>query len=94
MKKLVYFVLLAAELFLGTLLLMSLWSNNMTVTCIASVAVMLALLMWQVIRFFRVTDLTAKTKILRNIALIMLIPLAVFIVVFLYGAIVFIIAFS
>ena len=93
MKKILYFILLAAELFIGTLLMISLWSSNLPIVCGAVVVVMAALLLWQIIRLRKLSDPAAKQKILRNIALIMLLPMAAFAVVFVCVAVALIIAF-
>ena len=94
MKRILYFLLTGAELFIGTLLLMSLWSSNMTITCTLTVALTVGLSVWQIVRLTRTEDTGAKRKILCNIALILLLPVVAFIAVFLYVVIGLIIAFS
>ena len=93
-KKILYFILLAAELFVGTLLLMSLWMSNMVITCAGAIVATVGLLIWQIIRFAKATDPTVKGKCLRNIALVALLPVAVFVAVYIYVAVGLIIAFS
>lgn len=94
-KKILYFILLAAELFVGTLLLMALWmNNNMVITCSVVIAAMVALWTLQIIRFARATDSTVKGKCLRNIALVALLPVAAFVAVYIYVVVGLIIAFS
>ena len=94
-KKILYFILLAAELFVGTLLLMALWmNNNMVITCSVAVVATVGLLIWQIIRFAKATDPTIKRKSTRNIALALLLPVAVFVAVYIYVAVGLIIAFS
>ena len=93
-KKILYFILLAAELFVGTLLLMSLWESNMTITCVVAIVATLGLLLWQTVRFFKATDPTVKRKSTRNIALALLIPFAAFVAVYIYLAVGLAIAFS
>lgn len=93
-KKILYFILLAAELFVGTLLLMSLWMSNMVITCAGAIVATVGLLIWQIIRFAKATDPTIKRKSTRNIALALLLPVAVFVAVYIYVAVGLIIAFS
>ena len=93
-KKILYFILLAAELFVGTLLLMSLWESNMIVTCVVAIVATVGLLIWQIIRFAKTTDPTVKRKSMRNIALALLIPFAAFVAVYIYVVVGLIIAFS
>ena len=93
-KKILYFILLAAELFVGTLLLMSLWESNMTITCVVAIVATLGLLLWQTVRFFKATDPTVKRKSTRNIALALLIPFAAFVAVYTYLVVGLAIAFS
>ena len=93
-KKILYFILLAAELFVGTLLLMSLWESNMTITCVVAVVATLGLLLWQAVRFFKATDPTVKRKSTRNIALALLIPFAAFVAVYTYLVVGLAISFS
>ena len=94
-KKILYFILLAAELFVGTLLLMSLWmNNNLVITCSVVIAAMVALWTWQIIRFAKATDPTVKRKSTRNIALALLIPFAAFVAVYAYLVVGLAISFS
>jgi hypothetical protein len=93
-KKIQYFMLLAVELFIGTLLLMSLWSNNMVITCGITIALTVGLAVWQIVRLIRAKDEAVKKKSRRNIALILLLPIAAFGAVFLYVVIGLIIAFA
>ena len=93
-KKILYFILLAAELFVGTLLLMSLWESNMTITCVVAIVATLGLLLWQTVRFFKATDPTVKRKSTRNIALALLIPFAAFVAVYAYLVVGLAISFS
>ena len=93
MKKVLYFALLAIELFVGSMLMISLWDSCLYIPIAVSVTSVLGLLIWQVIRYFMVTDPRLKRKILLNIAVVMLIPMAVFFVTYVVVAIMFIIAF-
>ena len=94
-KKILYFILLAAELFIGTLLLMALWmNNNMVITCSVVIVAMVALWTWHIILFAKATDPTVKGKCLRSIALVALLPVAAFVAVYIYVAVGLIIAFS
>ena len=94
MKKVLYFILIAAELFVGSLLMIALCNSYLYIPVAVAVAAVLALLIWQLIRYFKVDDPAAMGKMLRNISLIMLIPIAVFFVTYVVIAILFIFAFS
>ena len=94
MKKILYFGLLIAELFVGSLLMASLWNSSLYILVAASVAAVAGLLIWQLVRYFKITDDAVKKKILCNIALIMLIPEVVFFATYVVIAIIFIIAFA
>ena len=93
-KKILYCILLAAELFVGSLLLISLWMSNMIIVCTVAIVATVGLLTWQIIRFVKTTDPTIKRTIMRNMALVLLIPAAAFVAVYIYLAIGLIIAFS
>ena len=92
-KKVLYFDLLAAELFVSTLLMISLWDTLLYVP-IAVSAIVVGLLIWRIVRYFKVTDHDAKIKILFHIAFIMLIPIAAYFLTYLGIAILFIFTFS
>ena len=94
MKKILYFVLLIAELFVDTVLMISLWDSSLYIPLAVSVGAVAGLLIWQLVLYIKVAELAAKRKILRNIALIMLIPIAVFFITYVVVAIAFIIAFA
>ena len=93
MKKILYFVLLIAELFVDTVLMISLWDSSLYIPLAVSVAAVVGLLIWQLVRYVKATELEVKRKHLRNIALIMLVPIAVFFVTYVVIAIAFVIAF-
>ena len=94
MKKTLYFVLLGAELFLGVLLLSALWSSTLYIPCILAVVALLAILKRQKTLLAKATDAVAKRKIMRNIALAMLIPAGTFCLTYIFVAIWLIIAFT
>ena len=94
MKKVLYFVLLIAELFVGSVLMISLFDSSLYIPPAVSVVAVVGLLVWQLVRYVKVAELAVKRKLLRNIALIMLIPIAVFFVTYVVVAIAFIIAFA
>ena len=94
MKKVLYFVLLIAELFVGSVLMISLFDSSLYIPLAVSVVAVVGLLVWQLVRYVKVAELAVKRKLLRNIALIMLIPIAVFFVIYVVVAIAFIIAFA
>lgn len=93
MKKILYFILLAAELFVGTCLMISLWDSSLYIPMAIAIIAVVALLTWQIILFFKTADNTVKSRIMLKIALIMLIPIAVFVITIIVIAIAFIIAF-
>ena len=96
MKKLfyfLYFVLLAAELFVGSLLMISLCMSTLYIPCIVAAVAMLGMLIWQIILLVRAADPTLKKKIMCNIAFVMAIPIATFIAVYIFVAAAFVIAF-
>ena len=93
MKRLLYFILLITELFVGSLLMISLWDALFYIP-IAVSAIVVGLLIWQLVWYFKTNNPSTKRKVLRNIALIMLIPIAVFVVTYVVIAIAFIIAFA
>lgn len=93
MKRLLYFILLIAELFVGSLLMISVWDALFYIP-IAVLAIVVGLLIWQIVWYFKTNDPATKRKILRNIALIMFIPIAAFVVTYVVIAIAFIIGFN
>ena len=94
MKKILYVLLLAAEAFVGTLLLMGLWNSTLYMPMALAIICVVGLLIFQLVRLFKATDPVAKRRIYRNIALIFLIPGAVFFITYVFVAVTFIIAFS
>ena len=93
MKKVLYFILLAAELFVDTVLMISLWDSALYIPIAVAVVAVVGLLIWQIVRYARSTDLAVKRIALLCIALTMLIPMAVFFVTYVVIAILFVIAF-
>lgn len=94
MKKILYFVLLAVELFAGFLFMSGLWNSSLYIPVAVTVALVVGLLVWQLMRFAKAADCAAKKKILRNIALILLIPSAVFVITYIGVVIALIIEFA
>jgi hypothetical protein len=94
MKKVLYFILLAAELFVDVLFMMALWNSLLYIPIAIAVVATLAMLTWLIILFTKAEDKMAKRKIMLGIALSMLIPLIVFATTFVVVAIAFVIAFS
>jgi hypothetical protein len=94
MKKVLYFALLIAELFVGTLLMISLWNASLYIPVAVAAVAVVGLLIWQLVRYIRATDPAVKKKILLNVALFMLVPMAVFFVTYVVIAIAFIFAFA
>ena len=93
MKRLLYFILLITELFIGSLLMISVWDALFYIPIVV-LAVVVGLLIWQIVWYFKTNNPATKRKILRNIALIMLIPIAAFVVTYVVIAIAFIIGFN
>ena len=93
MKKALYFILLSAELFIGSLLMISLWNSSLYIPVLITAAVLVALLVWQIILLTKTADTNMKRKILTRIALILVIPSAVFVATYIIVAIAFIVAF-
>ena len=94
MKKILYFILLAAELFVDVLFMMSLANSSLYIPIAIAIVATLVALIWLIILFAKAEDKKAKRKFMLGIALSMLIPLIVFAITFVVVAIMFIIAFS
>lgn len=94
MKKVLYFILLAAELFVDVLFMMALANSSLYIPIAIAIVATLAALIWLIILFAKAEDKKAKRKFMLGIALSMLIPLIVFAITFVVVAIMFIIAFS
>lgn len=94
MKKILYFILLAAELFVDVLFMMALANSSLYIPIAIAIVATLVVLIWLIILFAKAEDKKAKRKFMLGIALSMLIPLIVFAITFVVVAIMFIIAFS
>ena len=94
MKKVLYFILLTAELFVDVLFMMALANSSLYIPIVIAVVATLAMLIWLIILFAKAEDKKAKRKFMLGIALSMLIPLIVFAITYVVVAIMFIIAFS
>ena len=94
MKKILYFILLAAELFVDVLFMMALANSSLYIPIAIAIVATLVALIWMIILFAKAEDKKAKRKFIIGIALSMLIPLIVFAITFVVVAIMFIIAFS
>ena len=94
MKKVLYFILLAAELFVDVLFMMALANSSLYIPIAVAVVATLAMLTWLIILFAKAEDKKTRIKIMLGIALSMLIPLIVFAITYVVVAIMFIIAFS
>jgi hypothetical protein len=92
MKRILYFILLIAELVVGFLLMSLVWRTTLYIPCVIVAAVWAALMAWQIVSLSKAKDAAAQKKILRNIVFVMLIPTAVFIVLFVWFIIAFMIA--
>ena len=94
MKKILCFIMLAAELFVDVLFMMALWNSSLYIPIAIAVVATLAMLIRLIILFTKANDEKAKRKIMFKIALSMLIPLIVFAITFVVVGVAFIIAFS
>ena len=94
MKKILYFILLAAELFVDVLFMMALANSSLYIPIAIAIVATLVALIWLIILFAKAEDKKAKRKFMLGIALSMLIPLIVYAITFVVVAIMFIIAFS
>ena len=94
MKKVLYFILLAAELFVDVLFMMALANSSLYIPIAIAIVATLVALIWLIILFAKAEDKKAKRKFMLGIALSMLIPLIVFAVTFVVVAVLFVIGFS
>ena len=94
MKKVLYFILLAAELFVDVLFMMALANSSLYTPIAIAIVATLAALIWLIILFAKAEDKKAKRKFMLGIALSMLIPLIVFAITFVVVAVLFVIGFS
>ena len=84
MKRVLYIILLIAELVVGALLLSAAWNSIGWLPCVIAIALWAALLVWQIVKLKNNNDAAKARKIKRNIALIMLIPSATYVVTILW----------
>ena len=94
MKKVLFFILLAAELFVDVLFMMALANSSLYIPIAIAVVATLVALIWLIILFAKAEDKKAKRKFMLGIALSMLIPLIVFAITYVVVAAMFVIAFS
>ena len=94
MKKVLYFILLAAELFVDVLFMMALANSSLYIPIAIAIVATLVALIWLIILFAKAEDKKAKRKFMLGIALSMLIPLIVFAITFVVVALLFVIGFS
>lgn len=94
MKKVLYFILLAAELFVDVLFMMALANSSLYIPIAIAIVATLVALIWLIILFAKAEDKKAKRKFMLGIALSMLIPLIVFAITYVVVAVMFVIAFS
>ena len=94
MKKILYFILLATELFVDVLFMMALWNSSLYIPIAIAAVATLAVLIWRIILFAKAEDKKAKWEFMYEIALSMLIPLIVFAITFVVVGVLFVIAFS
>ena len=93
-KWVLYFLFLAAELFFDVLFLISLCTSGLYIPAVFAVVALVALAVWQILRYVKATDFLVKRRVLRYLALIMLTPIAVFFVTYIVIAIIFVFAIA
>ena len=93
-KKLLYFIVIAAELFVDLMLMISLWDAGLYIPIAIAAVALLALSVWHVILLRKCMDAQIRRRILWNIIFVMLAPAAVFFITYVVVAIAFIIAFA
>ena len=93
MKKVLYIILLLAELAVGALLLSAAWNGFGWIPCVIAIVLWAALLVWQIVKLKNNNDAAKVRKIKQNIALIMLIPSATYVVMIVWLFIVLLGAF-
>ena len=94
MKKILYFILLAVELFFDVIMSLSLLGQNLGIVCIVVVALTAALIAWQVVRFVKSYDPAVKSRALLLIALFGILPAVAGVLAYVVIAIVLIFAFA
>ena len=94
MKKVLYFILLAAELFVDVLFMMALANSSLYIPIAIAIVATLVVLIWLIILFAKAEDKKAKRKFILGIALSMLIPLIVFAITYVVVAAMFVIGYS
>lgn len=77
MKKTLYIILLAVEILVGLLMMGLVYSNVGWLACVVILGAVAAFLVPRISRLKRTEDGAARKKLLRQIALIVLIPAAV-----------------
>ena len=93
-KTVLYFLLMAAEAFVDVTLLMSLWMTSMYIPFAIAIVATVAMLIWQVIVYKKNTDPLTKRNTLFIFPLALLIPVAAFIMNYVFFAVSFIIMFN
>ena len=87
--------MLAAEFFVGALLMISLWENySLYIPAAISSAAAVGLVVWQLVRYIKATDPRVKKASLIAMALFALIPVVVFFIAYVVIAIMIIMAFA
>jgi hypothetical protein len=93
MKAALYFLLLAAEVFVDVALLMSLWMTSMYIPFAVAIVAAVGLLTWQIIIYVEAADPVVRRNTLFIIPLVLLIPVAALIMNYVIFAVAFIIMF-
>jgi hypothetical protein len=84
MKKVFYIILLIAELFIDAILMNLAWNNTFELASVITSIVCAALVIWQIVMLVIKKDSATRKKIMRNIALVMLLPVVAFIIMFIF----------
>lgn len=93
LKKVLYILLLLLELSLDVLLMSIFCAIALGIPCVVIVVVSVGLLLWQIIAFAKTADADKKRRIKRNIALVLLIPTAIFFIFFVWFIVAMMIGF-
>ena len=84
MKMALYIMLLFAEAIIGFLAISLAWTNLGWIPCMVTIAVWAALLMPQIPKLIKAPDTKSKKIIRRRIALVMMVPILGFLMMFIY----------
>ena len=84
MKMALYIIFLFVEIVVDFLAISLAWTNLGWLPCIVTIAIGVVLLVRQILMLIKVNDIENKRKIRRKIALVMLVPILGFVIMFIY----------